>query len=194
LWRSRGGASGHRFHDKSRVGSEVLVSFIEGDIDRPVVSQQLYNGQDLPPWSAGTDSSANHAGVLSGWHSRALDGSGYNQWIADDAPGQVRTRLASSHAASQLNLGHLNAQSPDESNRGAWRGSGAELRSDAWVVTRAGEGLLISTLAQERAAGSVQDTASVRGQPTRCTSALRRRTRIPTCKSLSMRQRHRGTM
>ncbi|MDQ0037109.1 type VI secretion system secreted protein VgrG [Variovorax boronicumulans] len=151
-------------HHLPRVGSEVLVSFIEGDIDRPVVSQQLYNGQDLPPWSAGTDSSANHAGVLSGWHSRALDGSGYNQWIADDAPGQVRTRLASSHATSQLNLGHLNAQAPGESNRGAWRGSGAELRSDAWVVTRAGEGLLISTLAQERAAGSVQDTASVRGQ------------------------------
>ena len=151
-------------HHLPRVGSEVLVSFIEGDIDRPVVAQQLYNGQDLPPWSAGTDSSANHAGVLSGWHSRALDGSGYNQWIADDAPGQVRTRLASSHAASQLNLGHLNAQSPDESNRGAWRGSGAELRSDAWVATRAGEGLLISTLAQERAAGSVQDTTSVRGQ------------------------------
>ncbi|MGJ7530015.1 type VI secretion system Vgr family protein [Variovorax sp. GB1P17] len=151
-------------HHLPRVGSEVLVSFIEGDIDRPVVGQQLYNGQDLPPWSAGTDSSANHAGVLSGWHSRALDGSGYNQWIADDAPGQVRTRLASSHAASQLNLGHLNAQSPDESNRGAWRGTGAELRSDAWVVTRAGEGLLISTLAQERAAGSVQDTLSVRGQ------------------------------
>lgn len=151
-------------HHLPRVGSEVLVSFIEGDIDRPVVAQQLYNGQDLPPWSAGTDSSANHAGVLSGWHSRALDGSGYNQWIVDDAPGQVRTRLASSHAASQLNLGHLNAQSPDESSRGAWRGSGAELRSDAWVATRAGEGLLISTLAQERAAGSVQDTTSVRGQ------------------------------
>ncbi|WPG36664.1 type VI secretion system Vgr family protein [Variovorax sp. EBFNA2] len=151
-------------HHLPRVGSEVLVSFIEGDIDRPVVAQQLYNGQDLPPWSAGTDSSANHAGVLSGWHTRALDGSGYNQWIADDAPGQVRTRLASSHAASQLNLGHLNAQSPDESNRGAWRGTGAELRSDAWVATRAGEGLLISTLAQERAAGSVQDTTSVRGQ------------------------------
>ncbi len=151
-------------HHLPRVGSEVLVSFIEGDIDRPVVAQQLYNGQDLPPWSAGTDSSANHAGVLSGWHSRALDGSGYNQWIADDAPGQVRTRLASSHAASQLNLGHLNAQSPDESSRGAWRGSGAELRSDAWVATRAGEGLLISTLAQERATGSVQDTNSVRGQ------------------------------
>ncbi|MDH6170689.1 type VI secretion system VgrG family protein, partial [Variovorax boronicumulans] len=52
-------------HHLPRVGSEVLVSFIEGDIDRPVVSQQLYNGQDLPPWSAGTDSSANHAGVLS---------------------------------------------------------------------------------------------------------------------------------
>lgn len=151
-------------HLLPRVGTEVLIAFIDGDIDRPVVAQQLFNAQDLPPWSAGTDSQANHPGVLSGWHSRGLDGAGYNQWMTDDAAGQVRTRLASSQAASQLNLGHLNEQLPDSPVRGNWRGTGAELRSDAWVVTRAGDGLLISTTLQERAQGPVQTTTETQGQ------------------------------
>ena len=49
-----------------RIGTEVLVDFIEGDIDRPVVVAQLYTGSDTPPFAAGVDSGVNHAGVLSG--------------------------------------------------------------------------------------------------------------------------------
>ncbi|MGC5371943.1 phage baseplate assembly protein V, partial [Klebsiella pneumoniae] len=52
-----------------RIGSEVLIDFIEGDIDRPVVVAQLYNGNDVPPFPAGAESDANHAGTISGWHS-----------------------------------------------------------------------------------------------------------------------------
>jgi type VI secretion system secreted protein VgrG len=147
-----------------RVGTEVLLSFIDGDIDRPIVSQQLHSAQDLPPWSAGQDGAGNHPGVISGWHATSLDGSGYNQWLSDDAPGQVRTRLASSQAASQLNLGHLINHAPDSSQRGAWRGTGAELRSDAWTVVRAGEGLLISSTAQAKAAGTVHEASAAVGQ------------------------------
>ena len=55
-------------------------SFIEGDIDRPVIVSQLYNGSDTPPFAAGVDSGVNHAGVLSGWHSQGLDSDGFNQW------------------------------------------------------------------------------------------------------------------
>lgn len=147
-----------------RVGTEVLLSFIDGDIDRPVVSHQLHSAQDLPPWSAGENASANHPGVIAGWHATSLDGSGFNQWLADDAPGQLRTRLASSQAASQLNLGHLIDHAPDSSTRGAWRGSGAELRSDAWSVVRAGEGLLISSSAQPKAQGAIHDATAAAGQ------------------------------
>jgi uncharacterized protein involved in type VI secretion and phage assembly len=51
----------------------VVVEFIEGDIDRPVITGGVYNGVDAPPFAAGENSSANHPGFISGWHSQSLD-------------------------------------------------------------------------------------------------------------------------
>ncbi|MCK7513685.1 MAG: phage baseplate assembly protein V [Desulfobacterales bacterium] len=36
-------------HFLPRIGSEVVVDFLDGDIDRPIVVGQAYNGADLPP-------------------------------------------------------------------------------------------------------------------------------------------------
>ncbi|BEV15428.1 type VI secretion system tip protein VgrG [Herbaspirillum sp. DW155] len=141
-----------------RIGSEVLIDFIEGDIDRPVVVAQLYNGSDVPPFPAGADSAANHAGTISGWHSTAHDGSGFNQWVVDDTQSQLRMRLASSQARSQLSLGHLIEQADTGAQRGSYRGQGFELRSDAWGVVRGAEGLLISSTARPAAGASVTST------------------------------------
>jgi type VI secretion system secreted protein VgrG len=141
-----------------RIGTEVLVDFIEGDVDRPVIVAQLYTGSDLPPFAAGVDSGANHAGVLSGIHSHNFDGNGYNQWQLDDTRGQVRTRLATSFAATQLNLGYLVQQSPYSADRGSYRGSGFELRTDAWGVLRGGEGVLLSTSARNSQGSGVAST------------------------------------
>jgi type VI secretion system secreted protein VgrG len=52
-----------------RIGTEVLVEFIEGNLDRPLIVGQLHNGQDALPWPGGVGSGANHPGTLSGWHS-----------------------------------------------------------------------------------------------------------------------------
>ncbi|ALM84280.1 type VI secretion system Vgr family protein [Bordetella sp. N] len=142
-------------HHIPRAGTEVIVEFLDGDIDQPVVSAQLYNDSDLPPYSAGIDGGANHGGVLSGWHSQALDGSGHNQWLFDDTSGQLRMQMATSTAASQLNLGHLVAQAPADGTRGAWRGSGFELRSDAWTVLRSGQGMLLSSAADAQATATL---------------------------------------
>jgi type VI secretion system secreted protein VgrG len=141
-----------------RIGTEVLVDFLEGDIDRPVVVAQLYNGSDSPPFAAGIDSGVDHAGVLSGIHTHNFDGSGCNQWQLDDTPGQLRTRLASSDAASQLNLGYLIDQPLSSAARGAYRGSGFELRTDAWAVVRGGEGVLLSTSCRPAVGSGVSST------------------------------------
>jgi type VI secretion system secreted protein VgrG len=34
-----------------RVGQEVLVSFLEGDPDRPIITGRVYNGESMPPYA-----------------------------------------------------------------------------------------------------------------------------------------------
>jgi type VI secretion system secreted protein VgrG len=141
-----------------RIGTEVLVDFIENDIDRPLVVAQLYNGADTPPFAAGVDSGVNHAGTISGIHTRTFDGGGYNQWQLDDTQGQLRMRLATSTAASQLNLGYLIQQAPGSAQRGRYRGSGFELRTEAWAVVRGAEGVFLTTRARSAQGSGVIST------------------------------------
>ena len=151
-----------------RVGTEVLVDFSDGDIDRPVITGQLHNGQDAPPWPAGIDSGANHPGTLSGWHSQTLgpsqDQSGVNQWVIDDATGQLRQRLASTSGGgsaspwSELSLGHIIGQGASSAQRGPWLGSGFYAHTDGWASVRAASGLLITTSARPGTYGSAQST------------------------------------
>ncbi|MBL8404390.1 MAG: type VI secretion system tip protein VgrG [Dechloromonas sp.] len=150
-------------HFLPRIGTEVLIDFLDGDIDRPIVVGQSYNGADLPPFSAGHEAGANHPGVISGWMSHNHE-AGFNQWITDDAPGQLRTRLATSGNAGQLGLGHLVHQAPESATRGAWRGSGFELRTDGWLAVRAGEGMLISATARPNGQSTQMDVAETTSQ------------------------------
>lgn len=149
-----------------RIGTEVLVAFEHGDLDRPLIVGSLHNGQDLPPFQAGVDSGIDHPGVISGIHTQVLmapgsEGNrgygGYNQLLFDDATGALGAQLASSTQASQLNLGALVQRNPGTASRGAARGAGAELASDAWVVLRAGQGALLSATARPGAAGNQLD-------------------------------------
>jgi type VI secretion system secreted protein VgrG len=147
------------------AGTEVLVDFVDGDIDRPIVVGQLHNGQHDLPWPAGVDASANHPGTVSGWHSQHLDGQGANQWLIDDATGQLRMRLASHSAATgwnELSLGHLIQHSghggEGHARRGQWLGSGFYGATDGWAVVRAAQGLLLTTSSRPAMGASVAST------------------------------------
>lgn len=132
-----------------RIGQEVLVDFIEGDIDRPVVVGALHNGRHPPPHFSGVGSlPANHA--LSGIQTRELGGgSGFGELLFDDTAGQLRTRLSSEHAATQLNQGWL--ATPRTDGQAQARGEGFELRSDAAGALRAGQGMLLSAFGRLKA-------------------------------------------
>lgn len=124
-----------------RVGTEVLVAFLGGDPDRPVILSQLYNGRARPPaLSRAGELPGNR--YLSGMRSREIGGARGGQLLFDDTPGQIGVQLASEHADAELNLGWMSA--PRADGQGAPRGEGAELRSSKAVAVRGGEGVLIS--------------------------------------------------
>nr|WP_260049035.1 type VI secretion system tip protein TssI/VgrG [Pseudoduganella aquatica] len=125
-----------------RIGSEVLVAFLGGDPDKPVIVGQLYNQEGLPPALSTMDGLPGNK-HLSGIKSREIKGGRANQLRLDDTTGQISAQLASEHGRSELNLGYLTH--PKEGGHGKPRGEGAELRSDEHIALRAAKGMLLST-------------------------------------------------
>jgi type VI secretion system secreted protein VgrG len=46
-----------------RIGQEVVISFLEGDPDQPLITGRVYNAQQMPPWDL--PANATQSGVLS---------------------------------------------------------------------------------------------------------------------------------
>ena len=147
-------------HALPRIGSEVLIEFLHGDIDQPVVTGQLYNGEVAPPFALAEAS--NHPGTLSGLHTQSLDGGGTQQWLVDDATGQLRQRLHTSLAESRLELGYLVEH--DDARRGTHRGQGFDFATLGWANLRAGQGVLLSTTARPRATSTQMDATEAVAQ------------------------------
>jgi type VI secretion system secreted protein VgrG len=133
-----------------RVGTEVLVAFLGGDPDRPIILSQLFNGRSPPPAFSGVGTLPGNR-HLSGTRTREIQGQRGNQLRFDDTHGQISAQLASDHGASELNLGWL-AQ-PRADGMAEPRGEGAELRSDQAVAIRGGHGVLITADASREAEG-----------------------------------------
>ena len=144
-----------------RVGDEVNIGFLNGDIDRPIVMGTVYNGTHQP---ATFSHSGNLPGnkTLSGVKSKMYKGYGANELVLDDTTNEQRIRVATDHAKTELNQGYL--VHPRVEGKGTPRGEGFELRTDASGALRAALGVLISTDSRRKATGSQLDRQEFQGQ------------------------------
>jgi len=65
-----------------RIGQEVVVDFVEGDPDQPLITGRVYNAEQMPPYGLPA------AAVISGIKSKTHKGAGYNEMSMDDTAGK----------------------------------------------------------------------------------------------------------
>ena len=65
-----------------RIGQEVVIEFLEGNPDLPLIVGSVYNADQTPPYEP------KNGGVVSGLRSNTHKGSGYNEMSMDDTAGK----------------------------------------------------------------------------------------------------------
>lgn len=70
-----------------RIGQEVVVDFVEGDPDQPLITGRVYNGEQMPPFDLPA------GGVVSGIKSKSHKATGYNEFSMDDTAGKEMITL-----------------------------------------------------------------------------------------------------
>ena len=138
-----------------RINDEVLISYIGGDPDLPVVTGIVYNSTHMPPWTLPNNQ------ALSGYRSREMkpgnQASGRsNHVLLDDSADAIQAQIKSDESHSSLSLGHI-TRVEDNDGRKDKRGTGFEARSDAHGVLRAAKGMLITTQGRTGAASHITD-------------------------------------
>ncbi len=73
--------------DIPRIGEEVIVDFLEGDPDRPIITGRVYHSENMPPFGLPDKK------TISGMKSKTYKGDGYNEFILDDTPGDELIRV-----------------------------------------------------------------------------------------------------
>jgi type VI secretion system secreted protein VgrG len=137
-----------------RIRQEVIVTFLNGDQDRPVITGRLYNEEQAPQWH--TD------GKLSGYKSKEYKGSGFNQLVLDDTTSQNRVHLYSTNSNAQLNLGYLVTQQGNK--RTGFYGAGFALSTDDFGAIVANKGLYLSTHGRPGPQGTQLDATEATSQ------------------------------
>ena len=90
-----------------RIDMEVIVVFVEGDPDRPLVTGAVYNGNNKVPYDLPDNKTVN------GWKTDSSKGhSGYNELVFEDKKGSEDIRV---HAQKDLDIVVLNKETRDRS-------------------------------------------------------------------------------
>ena len=73
--------------DIPRVGEEVVISFLEGDMDCPLVTGRVYHKESMPPFGLPG------AKTVSGMKTQTYKGKGHNEMSMNDTPGKEKINI-----------------------------------------------------------------------------------------------------
>lgn len=83
-----------------RIGQEVIVSFLEGDPDRPIITGRVYNGDNLPPYDP------KQFGTVATWKTNSSKGGGgFNELRFEDKKDEEQVFV---HAQKNMDIRVLN--------------------------------------------------------------------------------------
>jgi type VI secretion system secreted protein VgrG len=71
-----------------RIGQEVIVDFLEGDPDRPIITGRVYNGANMPPYALPDNKTMSTLKSLS-----STGGGGFNEFRFEDKKGEEQIFL-----------------------------------------------------------------------------------------------------
>ncbi|MDR9838147.1 type VI secretion system Vgr family protein [Herbaspirillum huttiense] len=147
-----------------RIGQLVIVQWLGGHPDRPIITGSVVNQLNMPPWALPSQA------ALSGLRSRELApgagnaaGGRSGHVLFDDTHEAIQTQVRSDAFDSQLALGHVTRIERHAGRQDA-RGAGFELRTDAHGVVRAAQGLLLTSEPRPKARGHMTDIAETAGR------------------------------
>lgn len=91
--------------DIPRQNEEVIVSFLEGDPDQPIITGRVYNGDNRSPFDLkGAGNNAKNK-TRRGNITKTYEGEGYNELSMDDTDGKEQVRI---HAQYDMDTAVLN--------------------------------------------------------------------------------------
>ena len=79
--------------DIPRQGEEVIVSFLEGDPDRPIITGRVYNGDNQPPFGLKGAGNNKANKTRRGNTTKSYEADGYNEMTMDDTAGEEQIRI-----------------------------------------------------------------------------------------------------
>ena len=94
-----------------RIGQEVIVDFLEGDPDQPIITGRVYNAESQPPF--GFPAGA----VLSGIKSQTHKGGGYNELSMDDTAGKERVFIHGQYNMDTVDRARSDVDDPQQPDR-----------------------------------------------------------------------------
>jgi type VI secretion system secreted protein VgrG len=118
-----------------RVDQEVIISFLEGDPDQPIITGRVYNADQMPPHGLPK------AGMVSGMKSNSTPGGGgYNEMSMDDTKGKEKITV---HGQYDMNttVEHDQTLTVVSGNRSVTVQAGTQtetIKGDASVTVQAG--------------------------------------------------------